>query len=196
MDDEMEVEMEVDAGVSQAESAEIKSPKRNVIRAESEETQDFVCEMLTISPEEAEELAFVPSGLCEPRGAIYFCDNRCSDKAVRYRQFASLVVEEGREARTVNSCQQCCYERRVQQGEPAELVAMESSRGKEDTASWETSNSHPAEVLAGLVEDNSRLQSKATVKYYETIFEEMRELKEKKSREALVRVQQKHIELK
>ena len=31
------------------------------------------------------------------------------------------------------------------------------------------------EVLAGLVEDNSTLQSKATEKYYETIFEEMRE---------------------
>ena len=71
-DDEMEVEMEVDAGVPQAESAEIKSQKRKVIRVESEETQDYICEMLTISPEEAEELAFVPSALSEPRGAIYF----------------------------------------------------------------------------------------------------------------------------
>ena len=79
-EDKMEVEMEVDAGVSQAESAEIKSPKRKVIRVESEETQDYVCEMLTISPEEAEELAFVPSALSEPRGAIYFCDNHCSEK--------------------------------------------------------------------------------------------------------------------
>ena len=61
-------------------SAEIKSPKRKVIRVESEETQDYVCEMLTISPEEAEELASVPSALSEPRGAIYFCDNRCSEK--------------------------------------------------------------------------------------------------------------------
>ena len=53
-EDKKEVEMEVDAGVSQAESAEIKSPKRKVIRVESEETQDHVCEMLTISLEEAE----------------------------------------------------------------------------------------------------------------------------------------------
>ena len=37
------------------------------------------------------------------------------------------------------------------------------------------------EVLAGLVEDQSRLQSKATEKYDETIFEEMRELEEKRS---------------
>ena len=77
-----------------------------MIRVESEETQDYVCEMPTISPEEAEECAIVPSALCEPRGAIYFCDNRCSEKAVRYWQSASMVVEEGGEAYTVNLCQQ------------------------------------------------------------------------------------------
>ena len=49
------------------------------------------------------------------------------------------------------------------------------------------------EVLAGLVEDKSRLHSKATEKWYETIFEEMRELEEKKSKQALVFVQKKHI---
>ena len=50
------------------------------------------------------------------------------------------------------------------------------------------------EVLAGLVEDQSRLQSKATEKYDETIFEEMRELEDrKKPKEALVLVQKKHI---
>ena len=43
---------------------------------------------------------------------------RCSEKAVRYWQFASVVVEEGGEARTVNLCQQCYHERLVQQGEP------------------------------------------------------------------------------
>ena len=46
--------------------AEIKSQNRKVIRVESEETQDYVCEMLTLSPEEAEELALVPSALSEP----------------------------------------------------------------------------------------------------------------------------------
>ena len=49
------------------------------------------------------------------------------------------------------------------------------------------------EVVAGLVEDKSRLQSKATEEYSETIFEVMRELEEKKSKEALVLVQKKHI---
>ena len=135
-DDEMEVEMEVNAGVPQAESAEIKRQRRKVIRAESEETQDYVCEMLTIGPEEADELAFVSSALSESPGAIYFCDNHCSEKAVRCWQFASMVVEEGGEARTANLCQQCCNERRGAAGRAeAELVAMESSRGEEGT-SW------------------------------------------------------------
>ena len=40
--------------------------------------------MLAISREEAEELACVPSALSEPRGSIYFCDKRCSEKAVRH----------------------------------------------------------------------------------------------------------------
>ena len=48
-------------------------------------------------------------------------------------------------------------------------------------------------VLAGLVKDKSRLQSNVTEKYHETIFEEMRELEEKESKEALVLVQKKHI---
>ena len=105
------------AVTSQAESAEIKSPKWKVIRVEPGETQDYACEMLTISPDEAEELAFVPSALREPRG-IYLCDNHCSETAVRCWQFASVVVEEGGGARTVNLCQQCFHEWRVQQGEP------------------------------------------------------------------------------
>ena len=105
-EDEMEVEVET------------KNSKRKVIRVESEETQDYVCGMRAIGQEEAEELAFVPSALSDPRGSIYFCDNRCSEKAVRCWQFASVVVEEGGEAHTVNLCQQCCNEQMVQQGKP------------------------------------------------------------------------------
>ena len=37
------------------------------------------------------------------------------------------------------------------------------------------------------------LQSRATEKYYEQIFEEMQELEDKKSKEALLLVQKKHI---
>ena len=60
----------------------------------------------------------MPSALSEPREAIYFCDNRCSEKAVGYWQFASVVVEEGGEAPTVNLRQQCHNEQMVQQGKP------------------------------------------------------------------------------
>ena len=98
--------------------------------------------MLTISPEEAEELAFVPGALSEPRGAIYFCNNHCSEKAVRYWQFASMVVEEGGQVRTIN------FERRVQQGVPRLILwqGEDSWRGRhivdEFGELWETSSLH------------------------------------------------------
>ena len=63
--------MEVDGEVPQEESTDIQSPKRKVIGVASEETQDFVRETLAIRQEEAEDLAFVPSALSEPRGPIY-----------------------------------------------------------------------------------------------------------------------------
>ena len=47
--------MEVDVDWSQGESAQRKISKRKVIRVESEETQDYVCGMMAISREEAEE---------------------------------------------------------------------------------------------------------------------------------------------
>ena len=105
-----EAEMGMDGDVPQEGSDEIQSLKGKVVRVESEETQDYVRETLAISQEEAEETGFVPSALGEPRRAIQ-CDNRCSEKAVRYWQIASMVVEEGGEAHTINLCQQCCNER-------------------------------------------------------------------------------------
>ena len=94
--------MEADGGVPQEEeSVAIQSPKSKVIRAGSEETQDYVRE--TIGQEVAEEIGFVPCALGEPRGPINWCDNRCSEKAVRYWQIASMVVEEDGEAHTMKS---------------------------------------------------------------------------------------------
>ena len=66
-----EDETEVDGEMHQQESAEFQSPKRKVIRAESEETRDYVCETLAIGHEGADEIAFVPSALSEPRRPIY-----------------------------------------------------------------------------------------------------------------------------
>ena len=46
--------------------------------------------------------------------------------------------------------------------------------------------------MEGTVEDKIKLQSRATEKCYEQFFEEMKELEEKKSKEALLLVQKKH----
>ena len=53
-------------------------------------------------------------------------------------------------------------------------------------------SSERQQVLKGIVEDKIRLQSKATEKYYEKIFE-TRALEEKKSKETLLLFQKKHI---
>ena len=62
---------------------------------------------------------------------------RCSEKAIRYWQIASMVAEEGGEAHTVNLCQQCHNEQMVQQGKPLlkswqwrAVVEKEAHRGR------------------------------------------------------------------
>ena len=55
-----------------------------VIRVAPQETQDYVRESLNLSLEEAKEIGFVPSALSIPRGPWCWCDNRCSEKALRY----------------------------------------------------------------------------------------------------------------
>ena len=47
---------------------------------------------------------------------MFWCDNRCSDEALRFWQFASIVVDDGVEVRTANLCQQCYNERLTAQG--------------------------------------------------------------------------------
>ena len=114
-----------------------KASKRKVMRVESAETQDCVCGMLAISQEEGEEFAFVPSAFSKPRGFIYFCASRCSEKAGRHWQFASVVVEVGGESHTVNLCQECHNEQMVQEGKPRlnswqrrAVVEKKAHRGK------------------------------------------------------------------
>ena len=60
----------------------------------------------------------MPSALSESRGPIHWCDNRCSENAVRYLHFASVVVDEGGGAHTNNLRQQCYNEQMVHQGKP------------------------------------------------------------------------------
>ena len=68
---------------------------------------------------------------------MFWCDNRCSDKALRFWQFASVVVEDGKESHTGNLCQQCYNESWTVKGLALfEELAVEGSRGKEG-ASWQ-----------------------------------------------------------
>ena len=48
------------------------------------------------------------------------------------------------------------------------------------------------EISRGMVEDRIRMQRRATGKYYDQIFEEMKELEQKKSEEVLLLVQKRH----
>ena len=60
-----------------------------MIRVGSGETQDYVRESLNVSRNEAEEIRFVPSAISIPRRPKFWCDNHCSDKALRFWQFVS-----------------------------------------------------------------------------------------------------------
>ena len=57
----------------------------------------------------------MPSALSESQGPIHWCDNRCSENAVRYWHFASVVVDD---AHIINLRQQCYNEQMVHQGKP------------------------------------------------------------------------------
>ena len=52
------MERKVNGNALWDEGAEIRSPKRKGIRVESEETQDYVTESLSLSWEESEEISF------------------------------------------------------------------------------------------------------------------------------------------
>ena len=87
--------------------------------------------------EETDETGFVTSASSKHRGSTYWCDNRCSDKALRYKQIASTVTEGGGEAHTINLCKRCCNERLVQQGKQPlqskawrEIVEIMAHRGR------------------------------------------------------------------
>ena len=86
---------------------ESKSPKRKIIRVESEETQDYVREAKSTDQEEAEEMTFVPSAMSVPQKPLFRCDNQCSEKTLSFWQLASVVIQEGEESDTTNLRQKC-----------------------------------------------------------------------------------------
>ena len=86
----------------QAARVEVQGPKRRtMIRVGSEETQDYVRQKFTFedfSQEDVNEISFMPSASSEPRGAIHWCDNQCSEQGF----IAAMVTEESGEAHTIN----------------------------------------------------------------------------------------------
>ena len=86
---------------------EMKSPKRKVIRVESEETQDYVREAKSAEQEEVKEGIFVPSRMSVPQKQLFLCDNQCSEKTLSYWQSASVVMQEGEESHTTDICKMC-----------------------------------------------------------------------------------------
>ena len=83
---------------------------QKILRVESEEAQDYVREANDTDQEEAEELIFVPSAISVPRKLMFRCDNRCSERTLRFWQLGSVVVKEGEESYTTNVCQKCYNE--------------------------------------------------------------------------------------
>ena len=43
-------------------------------------------------------MSFVPSAISIPQRPMLWCDNRCSDKAFSFWQFASVVVDDVKES--------------------------------------------------------------------------------------------------
>ena len=82
------MERKADRNAPGEEGEEVRSPKKKVIWVESEETQDYVRESLNLSRNEAEEISFVPSAISIPERPMFWRDNRCSEKALSFWQFA------------------------------------------------------------------------------------------------------------
>ena len=82
------------------EGEEIESPKRNVIQAESGETQDYVTEAKSMEHEEEEE-SRAEHGERSAKASVSLW------KSLSYWQLAFKVVSEGDEAYTTNLCQMC-----------------------------------------------------------------------------------------
>ena len=115
---------------------EIQSPKRKVIRVESEVTQDYVREAKSAEQEEEEERIFVLSAVSVPQKMMFRCDKQCSEKSLSYRQLASVVMHKGEESYTTNLCKKCFNSSLKAKGEKTtDECAVETGCG-EKGAPW------------------------------------------------------------
>ena len=118
------------------EGEEIRSPKRKVIRVESEESQDHVREENSTEFEEEEERTFIPSAVSVPLKPLFRCHKQCSEKTLSCWQLAAVVLNEGDEAYTTNLCQKCFNKHPQAKGEmPLTNGAVETGGGK-GAVSW------------------------------------------------------------
>ena len=90
------MEEKVDGKSPSDEGAEIQSPKRKVIRVESEETQGLCERIIELEPGRSRRSQFrIKRDQHRKKGQCFGCDNRCSAKALRFWQFASTVIDDG-----------------------------------------------------------------------------------------------------
>ena len=144
------------------EDEETRSPKRKVIRVESEETQDCVREGRSTEPEEEETRTFAPSAVSVPLKLLFRCDRQCSEKTLSCWQLASVVRNEGDEAYTTNLCQMCFNKHLQAEGEEPltivkwrQVVEKKAYRGR----MWRMMGKEP--YLHGVWEYFSSERSKA-----------------------------------
>ena len=76
-EDQFQMERKADREALGEEGKEIRSPKKKVIRVESQETQVYWRESSNVSRDEAEEISFAPSWISIPQEPLFGCDNRC-----------------------------------------------------------------------------------------------------------------------
>ena len=78
-----------------------------MIRVESEETQDYVRKQRVRSRKKWKRGCLYQVRSVFPQNMMFRCDKQCSEKSLSYWQLASVVINEGEESYTTNSCQKC-----------------------------------------------------------------------------------------
>ena len=117
-EDQVKMERKADRNAPGEKGEEIRSPKKKVIRVESEETQDYVRESFELERGWTRRKKFRAKRDQHPAEAhVSGVTIGCSGKALSFWQFASVVIKEGEESYTTNLCQQCYNKILVAQGD-------------------------------------------------------------------------------
>ena len=98
-EDQAKMKRKADRHARGEDDEEIQSPRKKVIRVESEETQDYVRESLNLTRDEAEEINFVPCAISIPQKPMFWGDNRCGEgvlflERLKARKFTKVAEKE------------------------------------------------------------------------------------------------------